>query len=138
MRECRQLERREVAVAHPSLARRGERGKIEAIDQPRPPVAAAHGDGDLDGRIFRHPGDSGEALVIRAGEALPTHLARGIDHHAMAEFGEPRRGAVDRLRLGREPCRSEQPDAVTALAHWTTFVLRTPVFALVGGPERSC
>ena len=139
VRERRELERGEVAVAHPSLARGGERGEIEAVDEPRPAVAAAHGDRELDAGIVRHPHRRrrGARHPCRR-SAASASCTSGSTTTRWPSAGEPRRGAVDRLRLGREARRSEQPDAVTALAHWTTFVLRTPVFALVDDPERSC
>ena len=114
VRERRQLERGEVAVAHPSLARarraresRCDRGGATSRSR-RARRSRARRAGSL-----RHAHDGGEPLVVGRREALPAHLARRIDDHAMTERLEPRRGAVDRRRLGREARRREEADAVT-------------------------
>src|SRR4029077_7154119 len=49
--------------------------------------------------------------------ALPARRARRIDHNAMALRTQPRRGALDRGRLGREAGRGVETDAVGALCH---------------------
>ena len=83
VRECRQLERGEVAVAQPLLARPRERREIDPRQQARPAVAAAQRDREVDARIVRHAHHRREPLVVGRGKALPTRAARGIDDHLL-------------------------------------------------------
>ena len=102
----RQLERGEVAVAQPALARAGQRGEVEARQQARPAVAAAQRDRELDARIRRHAQHRREPLVVGRGEALPARAARRVDDHAMAH----RRRAA-RPRASTPPGRARSPPA---------------------------
>ena len=115
--EGRQLKRREIAVAEPALVRRRDRGEIESVEQPRPPVASAHGDGELDAWIFGHAHHRGEPLRIGRGKALPARGHRGIDDDAMTRGFEPGDRARDRFRLDYEARRRVQTNAVGAGLH---------------------
>ena len=75
MRQCRQLEGREVAVADPALACRGERAIVERVEEARPAVSAAHGHREIDIGCGRHAQHRGAALVVGAGEALEARRA---------------------------------------------------------------
>src|SRR6266550_2763844 len=65
MREGGQLERGEIAVAQPPFPRRGDGTEVDAVEEPRPSVAPAHGDRDVYLRIVGHAHDCGETLVVR-------------------------------------------------------------------------
>ena len=116
-REGRQLKRREIAVAEPALVRCRDRGEIESVEQPRPPVAAAHGDGELDAWIFGHAHHRGEPLRIGRRKALPARGHRGIDDDAMTRAFEPGDRARDRFRLDYEARGRVQTNAVGAGLH---------------------
>ena len=66
VRERRELERGEVAVAEPSLAGERERREIDAIEQPRPAVAAAHRHRDVRRRGCRPSARSRRAARRRS------------------------------------------------------------------------
>ena len=116
-RKCGQLERGEVAVAHPSLAGSGQRCEIQPLDEPRPAVAAADANGQFDVRMLRHARHGSEAFVVHPRKSLPAHRARRVDHDAVPECGETRRGAIDGGRLGRKTRGRKKTDAVAARVH---------------------
>src|ERR1700676_5225198 len=65
MREGGQLKGGEIAVAQPPFPSRGDGTEVDAVEEPRPPVAPAHGDRDVDLRIVGHAHDCGETLIVR-------------------------------------------------------------------------
>ena len=117
MGECRQLERGEIAVPHPSLPGAGNRREVEPGEEPRPAVAAAGRHRQPDLGVGGHAHHGGEPLVVHRREALPARRARGIDDDLVAERREPRGGAVERIRLDDEAGGRIETDAVGAICH---------------------
>jgi hypothetical protein len=112
VRQRRELKGGEVAVSEPALLGRGQRVEIEPVEQPRPAVAAPHGNGELDARVSRHPPHGREPRIIGSRNTLPARGAGRIDDDPVAERLEPRDRAVHRGRLGREAGGGVQADAV--------------------------
>jgi hypothetical protein len=100
-----QLESREVRVSEPAGPGMGDARIVDAIEQARPAVAAAHRAGDVDLRIDGHPLERGKPLVVRSGEALQPGFDGRVADHAVAEACEPALGAIHRRGVGREAGR---------------------------------
>ncbi len=101
--ERRELERREIGVPHPALARPRQRGEVDPVEEAREAIAAAQHQHDVGVGVRGDALDRGEALVVGRREALPAAARGRIAPHAVPEACKQRLRAVDGGRVGREP-----------------------------------
>ena len=104
-------------MSDPALPRVGDRGEVDAVQQPREPVTAAQHQPDVGVVIGGDPDERGQPFVVRGGKTLPATARRRIATDAMTESFEACDRATDRMRIGRESGRRQDGDSPCVLSH---------------------